>query len=50
MKLDRLWRENGAWLGSLDINPLIVTEEGVVVVDALFVAAHQEVDGPGLTT
>ena len=51
MALDRLWRANGAWLGSLDINPLIVTEAGVVAVDALFVAADREVEvGPGLTT
>jgi acetate---CoA ligase (ADP-forming) len=41
MALDRLWRANGAWLGSLDVNPLIVTEAGVVAVDALFVAADR---------
>ena len=44
MALDRLWRANGAWLGSLDVNPLIVTEEGVVAVDALFVAADREAE------
>jgi succinyl-CoA synthetase beta subunit len=36
--LDRLWRQHGAWLGSLDINPLIVTEDGLLAVDALLVA------------
>jgi len=50
MALDRLWRAHGAWLGSLDVNPLIVTETGVVAVDALFVAADREVAGPGPTT
>ena len=50
MALERLWRDNGAWLGSLDVNPLIVTEAGVVAVDALFVAADQEVAGPWPTT
>ena len=39
LALDRLWRNNGAWLGSLDVNPLVVTETGVTAVDALFVAA-----------
>jgi acyl-CoA synthetase (NDP forming) len=41
LALDRLWRANGAWLGSLDVNPLIVSEGGVMAVDALFVAADQ---------
>jgi acyl-CoA synthetase (NDP forming) len=41
LALDRLWRANGAWLGSLDVNPLIITESGVTAVDALFVAADQ---------
>ena len=50
MALDGLWRANGAWLGSLDINPLIVTEAGVVAVDALFVAADQEVEDLRPTT
>jgi acyl-CoA synthetase (NDP forming) len=45
MALDRLWRANGAWLGSLDVNPLIVTEAGAVAVDALFVAADREQEG-----
>jgi len=50
MALDRLWRANGAWLGSLDVNPLIVTEAGVVAVDALFVAADLQVEDPWPTT
>jgi acyl-CoA synthetase (NDP forming) len=50
MALDRLWRANGAWLASLDVNPLIVTEVGVVAVDALFVAADQEPEVPRSTT
>lgn len=36
--LDRLWRAHGAWLDSIDINPLIVTADGVVAVDALMIA------------
>ncbi len=50
MALDGLWRANGAWLASLDVNPLIVTETGVVAVDALFVAADQEVEDRRSTT
>jgi acyl-CoA synthetase (NDP forming) len=33
-----LWRRHGSWLHSLDLNPLIVTTDGVVAVDALLVA------------
>jgi acetate---CoA ligase (ADP-forming) len=36
--LDRLWRRHGAWLGSVDVNPLIVTDAGIIAVDALMVA------------
>jgi acetate---CoA ligase (ADP-forming) len=36
--LDRLWREHGSWLGSVDVNPLIVTDQGLLAVDALLVA------------
>ena len=36
--LDALWRQHGSWLASVDVNPLIVTDTGVVAVDALFVA------------
>ena len=34
--LDRLWRTHRHWMSSLDVNPLIVTEDGLVAVDALF--------------
>jgi hypothetical protein len=33
-----LWRQSGAWLQSADLNPLIVTDSGVIAVDALLVA------------
>jgi len=36
--LGELWRRHGSWLGSVDINPLIVTDSGVMAVDALMVA------------
>jgi succinyl-CoA synthetase beta subunit len=36
--IGELWRRHGAWLASADINPMIVTDEGVVAVDALLVA------------
>lgn len=36
--MGRLWEANGAWLASADINPLIVTDDGVVAVDALLLA------------
>ncbi|MGE3686286.1 MAG: acetate--CoA ligase family protein [Acidimicrobiia bacterium] len=36
--LDRLWREHGAWLDSVDINPMIVSDDGLVAVDALMIA------------
>lgn len=32
--IDRLWREHGAWLSSVDLNPLVVTDDAVVAVDA----------------
>jgi acetate---CoA ligase (ADP-forming) len=38
--LDRLWRTHGSWLGSVDINPLIVTDSGLLAVDALLVASY----------
>ena len=40
--LDRLWRTHRHWIGSLDVNPLIVTEDGFVAVDALFLANPPE--------
>jgi acyl-CoA synthetase (NDP forming) len=36
--LDQLWREHGNWIESIDLNPLIVTSDGVIAVDALVVA------------
>ena len=36
--LDRIWRTHCGWLGSVDINPLIVTESSILAVDALFLA------------
>jgi succinyl-CoA synthetase beta subunit len=36
--LDRLWRTHSHWMSSLDVNPLIVTDDGLVAVDALFLA------------
>ena len=36
--LDRLWREHGGWLDSIDVNPLIVGDDGIVAVDALMIA------------
>ena len=34
-----LWQHTGGWLASVDLNPVIVTDDGVAVVDALLVAA-----------
>lgn len=39
--LDTLWTQHRDWLGSLDINPLIITDDAVIAVDALFVARDQ---------
>lgn len=36
--IDRLWRTHGSWLASADVNPLIVTDDALVAVDALLVA------------
>jgi acyl-CoA synthetase (NDP forming) len=33
--LERVWEQTRHWLVSADINPLVVTEDGVVAVDAL---------------
>ncbi len=33
--LDALWARHGSWLSSIDINPLIVSDNGIVAVDAL---------------
>ncbi len=41
--MHELWRRHGAWLRSVDVNPLIVTDDGVVAVDALLVASKDGV-------
>ena len=33
-----LWRRHGSWLQSFDLNPLLVTADGVCAIDALLVA------------
>jgi succinyl-CoA synthetase beta subunit len=38
--LERIWKTTRHWLGSADINPLVVTHDGVIAVDALFLAAE----------
>jgi acetate---CoA ligase (ADP-forming) len=38
LALNQLWLTHSSWIGSIDINPLIVTETGLVAVDAVFVA------------
>ncbi len=42
--VDRLWDAVGGWVESLDLNPLIVTDAGVVAVDALVMVARPELD------
>lgn len=42
--LDTLWHEQRHWLGSLDINPLIVTDDAIIAVDALFVGCSIDRD------
>ena len=37
--LDRLWTRHGSWLDSVDLNPLIVSDRGLIAVDALLIAA-----------
>jgi acyl-CoA synthetase (NDP forming) len=41
LALGELWRRHGSWLASVDVNPLVVTDDGVVAVDALLVAADR---------
>ena len=36
-----LWRRHGSWLHSADLNPLVVTADAVVAVDALLVATDE---------
>lgn len=40
--LNTLWQRTASWASSVDINPLIVTADGVVAVDALILAAHND--------
>ena len=40
--LDHLWRDHGAWLDSVDLNPVVVGDQGVVAVDALMIARPRE--------
>jgi acyl-CoA synthetase (NDP forming) len=40
-----VWRLHGSWLRSADINPLLVTADGVLAVDALLVADATAVRG-----
>lgn len=40
--LGELWRQVGAWAGSVDINPLIVSDDGLVAVDALLVVRESQ--------
>ena len=35
--LDQLWRTHGHWIESIDLNPLIITADGVIAVDALVI-------------
>jgi acetate---CoA ligase (ADP-forming) len=35
--LARLWSEHGNWIDSIDLNPLIISADGVVAVDALII-------------
>ncbi len=37
---ERLWQMTSGWAASIDLNPLIVTEDALVAVDALFVVAR----------
>lgn len=39
-----LWTEHGGWLAAADVNPLIITEDGVVAVDALLTVRENGVD------
>lgn len=42
LALSELWRQVGGWAASADVNPLIVTADGLVAVDALFVVTGPE--------
>jgi acetate---CoA ligase (ADP-forming) len=36
-----LWHRTGSWLATADLNPLILTPDGPIAVDALLIAAHK---------
>jgi acyl-CoA synthetase (NDP forming) len=38
LALDRLWRQHGDQLVTVDLNPLVVTDDGLMAVDALMTA------------
>lgn len=40
-----LWRRHGSWLHSVDVNPLLVTADGVCAVDTLLVARNDQLTG-----
>jgi acyl-CoA synthetase (NDP forming) len=42
----RLWQLTGSWLASADLNPLIVTNDGAIAVDALLVARTDDPASP----
>jgi acyl-CoA synthetase (NDP forming) len=44
--LHELWRRHGAWLDSADLNPLVVTDDALVAVDVLLVAAGDHRGAP----
>ena len=41
--METLWRRHGSWLQSADLNPLLVTADGVSAIDALLVARDDAV-------
>jgi hypothetical protein len=41
--VETLWRRHGSWLQSADLNPLLVTADGVSAIDALLVARDDAV-------
>jgi succinyl-CoA synthetase beta subunit len=40
----KLWTEHGGWLAAADVNPLIITEDGVVAVDVLLTVRENGVE------
>lgn len=41
LALDELWRRHGDWLHSVDVNPVVVSVDGAVAVDALLIAREK---------